>query len=193
MNNIVTQTLLPQALRVFVGTGARLVRSKRELPSLAAAERPPVFSLSPSRELTETLKDKGYTHLRSFVSIPSHSTPRWLLPIGARDEMLAGTHIYQPYKWTPRVIKSVFIALIKMGWHGPLRSRVLVASREMLPLEALVYDVTGEDKPLFVLSLGRQAAIRKLTVQVMRPNGAILGYIKLPLMAEAAERVRNEA
>jgi hypothetical protein len=34
---------------------------------------------------------------------------------------------------------------------------------------------------------------RKLTVQVMRPEGEILGYVKLPLTEGAAERVRHEA
>jgi hypothetical protein len=43
------------------------------------------------------------------------------------------------------------------------------------------------------LSLGTPNRFRKLTIQVMRPNGEILGYIKLPLTEEATERVRHEA
>ncbi|MGI9072204.1 MAG: polysaccharide deacetylase family protein [Bryobacteraceae bacterium] len=60
-------------------------------------------------------------------------------------------------------------------------------------MESLVHEVTGEAQPIFALSLGRQAAVRKLTVQVMRPDGEILGYLKLPFTLAAAERVRNEA
>jgi hypothetical protein len=70
---------------------------------------------------------------------------------------------------------------------------VLVASRGPLPLEALVREVTGESQPVFALSLGTALRFRKLTVQVMRPSGEILGYIKLPLTDAAAERVRHEA
>ena len=54
-------------------------------------------------------------------------------------------------------------------------------------------EVTGEREPTFAMSLGVGGNVRKLTVQVMRPNGEILGYIKLPLTEAAAERVRREA
>jgi hypothetical protein len=70
---------------------------------------------------------------------------------------------------------------------------VLIASRERLPLEKLVTEVTGEREPTFAMSLGVGGNVRKLTVQVMRPNGEILGYIKLPLTESATERVRHEA
>jgi hypothetical protein len=35
--------------------------------------------------------------------------------------------------------------------------------------------------------------VRKLTVQVMRPGGGIVGYVKLPLTVGAMQRVRHEA
>jgi hypothetical protein len=70
---------------------------------------------------------------------------------------------------------------------------VLVASREALPLELLVGQVTGEHEPVFALSLGTPTHFRKLTVKVMRPNGETLGYVKLPLTEAAKERVRHEA
>jgi hypothetical protein len=60
-------------------------------------------------------------------------------------------------------------------------------------MEALVREVTGECQPVFALSLGTEIRVRKLTVQVMHPNGEILGYIKLPLTDAAVERVRHEA
>lgn len=77
--------------------------------------------------------------------------------------------------------------------QGFASHRVLVASRGTLPLEALVREVTGECHPVFALSLGTEMRFRKLTVQVMRPEGEILAYIKLPLTGAAAERVRHEA
>jgi hypothetical protein len=71
--------------------------------------------------------------------------------------------------------------------------KLLVASRGALPLEALVQEVTGEGETVFALSLGTPNRFRKLTIQVMRPDGEILGYIKLPLTEAATERVRHEA
>jgi hypothetical protein len=70
---------------------------------------------------------------------------------------------------------------------------VLVASKEPLPIEALVTGVTGERHPVFALSLGNRIAIQKLTVQVMRPDGEVLGYMKLPLNHNAIERIHHEA
>jgi hypothetical protein len=41
--------------------------------------------------------------------------------------------------------------------------------------------------------MGTEGRFRKLTVEVMRGDGEILGYIKLPLTDAAVERVRHEA
>ena len=152
-----------------------------------------MFSLSPSHRLTKILRHKGYTHLTRFATIPSHSVPRWLLPIGDVSGTLAGTQIYLPHKWMARAMKRLLMATIRMGWNGSLGSQVLIASKGPLPLETLVRAVTGECNPVFALSLGRRLAVRKLTVQVMRRNGEILGYMKLPLTEAATERVRHEA
>ena len=57
----------------------------------------------------------------------------------------------------------------------------------------MVEDVTGEPRPQFSLSLGTAVSSRKLTVQVMRHTGEILGYIKLPLTEKANARIRAEA
>jgi hypothetical protein len=169
------------------------IESKAEFPDLAGLGSPPVFSLSPSRELMNNLGQNGYTYLRYFGAIPSYNRPRWLLPMAASCGMLAATQIYLPHRRTARILKSLVVGTIKTGWNGWLRSRVLVASRGPLPLEVLIRDVTGEGRPIFALSLGRQPVVRKLTVQVMNPSGQILGYIKLPLTDAATERVRNEA
>jgi hypothetical protein len=77
--------------------------------------------------------------------------------------------------------------------QGFVPHKLLVASRGALPLEALVQEVTGEGETVFALSLGTPNRFRKLTIQVMRPDGEILGYIKLPLTEAATERVRHEA
>ena len=190
---VAMEALLPQALRLFVGSALSPVESKRDLPDLAGLGSPTVFSLCPSRKLRNMLRHQGYTDVHSFVIVPSRNMPRWLLPAGDHCGMLAGTRMYQPHKWAPRAIKKALIGMMKMGWNGGWCSKVLIASTDKLALETLVLTVTGEAQPVFAMSLGRQAAVRKLTVQVMRPSGDILGYVKLPLTDAAIERVRNEA
>jgi len=90
-------------------------------------------------------------------------------------------------------MKSLVIRGMQMGWKSWARHEVLIASRGPLPLELLVRQVTGEPHPMFALSVGNQRTMRKLTVLAMRPDGEILGYMKLPLTDAATQRVRNEA
>jgi peptidoglycan/xylan/chitin deacetylase (PgdA/CDA1 family) len=187
------KSLLPRALELLIGPAAGPVRSKDELPDLAGPGSPPVFSLSPSPKLMTDLKQEGYEHLRHFAALPSNSSPRWLLPIGTSCGMLAATQMYFPHKRAARLLKRLFMGLIGSGWDGWLSSQVLIGSQKPLPLENLVRDITGEERPIFALSIGRQPAIRKLTVQVMNPQGEVLGYMKLPLTEAAIDRVRNEA
>lgn len=169
------------------------IRNAEEFAKLASCDLRPFFSFSPSRKLVETVRGKGYTHIRRFVAIPSCRQMRWLVPVGNTNGPVAGTQLYAPYNWAARSLKRILIRMIKMRWEGWPASRVLVASRELLPLEVLVSTVTGESHPVLALSIGRQASVRKLTVQVMRSNGGLLGYIKLPLTDAARERVKNEA
>ena len=54
-------------------------------------------------------------------------------------------------------------------------------------------EVTGECQRSLPCRWAPRDRFRKLTIQVMRPEGEILGYIKLPLTEAATERVRHEA
>jgi hypothetical protein len=113
--------------------------------------------------------------------------------LGNDRSALAGLEIYKPYAGRARVLKGLLTALVARRFQGFVRRRALIASREPSPLEGLIREVTGECRPAFALSLSTEKRFRKLTVQVMRPDGKILGYIKLPLTAAAVERVQHEA
>ena len=182
-----------QAIGQFIGSGhMRPIRflDKFVYQGISAA---PALILDAAKNAAFDLARQGWTHSHSFVVLPSRNAPRWLLPLGNPYCTLAGAQIYAPYARMARMMKGLFIRMIGMGWNGWAGHRLLVACREPLPIEALVSEVTGERHPIFALSLGNQAAVRKLTIQVMRPDGEILGYIKLALTGAATERVRREA
>jgi hypothetical protein len=197
--------LLPRALNVLLGSAPQPIQVEREVPELSRMGWPPLFSFSPSATLVTRLRCEGYDHLRYFVALPSHRMPRWLLPVENASGMLGGTEIYLPHRWAPRTLKTMLVRIAELGCAGWLRSRILLASKGPLRLEALVEAVAGESHPRFSVSFGRQAAVRKLTVQVMRSPidnanrghrqkvDEIVGYIKLPLTDMACERVRHEA
>lgn len=107
--------------------------------------------------------------------------------------MLEGLQVYRPYARAGKVLKEIANRFIKTGWNGWGGTRVLIASRERLPLEKLLIEVVGERDLSFAMSLGYRGNIPKLTVQVMCGSGAVLGYVKLPLTDAATKWVRREA
>lgn len=160
-----------------------------EVPSTAAS----VVAVAPRRHALRQLTSRGFARAHPFVALPSRNAPRWMLPIENARATREGFRLCTPYAPRARLLKSVAVQAIRVGWKGMARDRVLLASREPLPLEALIREVTGEEHPVFALSLGTPTRLRKLTVQVMRPDGEILGYVKMPLTEQAGERVRREA
>jgi hypothetical protein len=146
-----------------------------------------------SRKMAERMVLRGFTRTRTFVVLPSPNRVRWLLPEGSRQVSLAALQVYAPYAPAARLLKAVLSFVIRAGWRGWVGHKVTLGSREALPLEDLVADLSGESCPVFALSLGTPTPFRKLTIQVMRPSGQILGYIKLPLTQAATEHVRHEA
>lgn len=157
--------------------------------------RPPsvLVSLNPSNSARSNFASQGYTNTQVFFVLPSLNSPRWLFPLGDGHSTLGGLQIYMPYAKGGRILKGLLTTLVVARCQWFASHRVLVVSRGDLPLEGLVREVTGERHPVFSLSVGAESPFRKLTVQVMRPDGEILGYIKLPLTEAAVQFVRHEA
>lgn len=198
------KAVLAGAFNLLLGANSEAVWAEQNYPKHSRTGWPPVFSFCPSSELAKQLKREGYDRFRYFLALPSRRTTRWLLPFEHNSGMLAGTEIYLPHRWAPRALKSVLVRLTNLGCTGWLRPGVLLASRGAVWLESLVQEVTGEPRPIFAFSFGRQAAVRKLTIQVMRGSAGrgdngdasapeILGYMKIPLNEQAEQRVRHEA
>jgi hypothetical protein len=125
-----------------------------------------------------------------FAVLPSRQEPRYLLPLGDSRTTLEGFRVYTPYGLGARLRKGLLAQIVKTGWSGWAMHSLHVG--EPLGLTALVTNVTGERNPAFAMLLGTPGKYRKLTVQVMRPSGETLGYIKLGLTKPAGERVRYE-
>jgi hypothetical protein len=180
------KTLLQQTLHEFAGSRNHAERNGDQPASVA-------ISLRPSRSIKRELAGQGYVYARHFLALPSVASPRWLFPVLNGHCTRAGLEIYKPFARRARILKGLLTGMVAAHCQGLAPHRLLIASRGALPLEDLVREVTGECQPVFALSVGAEARFRKLTVQVMRPQGEILGYIKLPLTDAALDRVRYEA
>lgn len=151
--------------------------------------REPVFSMTGHE--SPNLRD--LTNIRTFALLPSKSNARLLVPVGNSRSTVSGLRIYIPLATKARCLKRLLVIAARIGWTGRARDKITVASRQPLAIESLVSDVTGEKCPSFALALGTDSLVRKLCIQVMRPDGEILGYVKLPMAPDAVERVRREA
>jgi len=181
-----------QAIEAFIGpaTQRSILRPESVLPLDGDTV---LISFSPSGRLQRELVRAGYTHRCEFSVLPNCEEPRWLLPIADTPTMLSGLQMYTPFAVRARLLKALLEGMILLGWRGWKHARVLLARSSPLPLQVMVTDITGEERPAFALSLGKRERFRALTAQVTRPSGEVLGYIKLPLTEAATERLRHEA
>lgn len=139
------------------------------------------------------LAHAGFRYIRPFVVLPSITEPRWLLPEDNSRQAVRGLKLYTPFSTRTRLLKALGAGIAVAGFPGRSQSRVLVASRERVPIENLVSGLTQEARPGFAISIGTPGTCQKLTVQVMSPAGDILAYIKVALGPEAQSRIHAEA
>lgn len=191
------QTELPmlhRALEQFLGPAGVGAHQRRADVANPIVPPPSVRVLQgQTKRRVQDLAKSGFAHFHQFLVLPSCRAPRCLLPLENRHRMFEGFQVYRPYARTSTILKGIANRFIKGGWSGWGGTRVLIASREPLPLKKLVTEVTGEVDISFAMSLGSRGNIPKLTVQVMHGSGAILGYIKLPLTDLATKCVRHES
>lgn len=172
------------------GAGNALEKALHLLLGSRRSHADPVREVSPPDDGRST---NGKASARCYAVLPSKRAPRWLLPLGDTQTTLQGFDIFAPYAPSARLAKKVLGWAIRGGWQGWAWHKIRVESQGSLPLENLIQEIVGERSPVFSVSMGRAGAFRKLTVQVMRPDGEILGYIKLPLTEAATPRIRHEA
>jgi hypothetical protein len=182
---------LQQALQAFVGCPTwRTYEAGKELGR--NGQPVAVVTGSSSGAVAGRFRSDGFTNVQRFALVPSATATRWIIPIGNRHLARSGLRFCTPSAALSRFLKQVLVTATAIGGTGWARHKLLVASCQPLPIESLVREVTGEQRPVFALSLGALGRFRKLAIQVMRPDGEILGYVKLPMSEEATERVQHE-
>jgi hypothetical protein len=184
---------MEKALYQFIGEHEGSMHPDHKKVSNVGHAGMPLIRWETSRRVTRNLAQQGYAHISCFVVLPSRDAARWMLPSGDAQQAVEAFQMYQPMSLKARMLKRVLSGAIKIGWIRWFHPRLLVASRNPLPLERLVTELTGERRPSFALSLGTATRYRKLTVQVSRSDGVRLAYIKFPLTEAATARVRHEA
>jgi hypothetical protein len=185
---------LDGVLRLFLGWNREdPLPAAEELSRNGPALPDVLVSRSQESSVCKQLARQGYTHQHRFAILPSRTQPRWLLPLTNARRTIDGFELYTPYSRATRLMKALVVRVRATGWEGWVRHSVLMAARAPLPIEKLVTEVTGERHLTFAVSLGTPGPVQKLTVQMMRTDGRILGYLKMPLKSGAEQRLRHEA
>lgn len=185
---------LEMALRCFLGCADNKALPTVESLVVNAKTQPPaVISWNPSHSTMEYINRLGYRRIHRFAVLPSRQSARWIVPQGDGREKRPGfLHFYTPFSTKARIWKHLVVRMMSAGMLGWLRGLV-IASKDQLPLERLVAEITGHERATLAFSLGIAGPFKKMTVQVMSPTGETLGYIKVPLGDKADNRVRHEA
>jgi len=181
------------ALQTFLGDASGQVSETNGVGPRQNGAPVAILTGSSTGQLVERLRRDGYTRFQELGIPGSASTPRLIIPIQDSHCARISLNIFTPYDLRRRALKRLLSVIMWMGWTGWARQKVVIASRHPLTIESLVTEVTGELQPVFALSLGNPGRYRKLMIQVMKDNGEVLGYVKLPMTPAAVARVRHEA
>lgn len=135
----------------------------------------------------------------TFAVLPSIGDPRLLAPSGARRA--AATALRQHTNATTRALwlKAEGMAwAMRLGAGGRIaRGRLSVLAGEgyagALPLKELLKEVFGPGTVELAVRLGPMRPNRKPVIQILRPNGNVLGYAKVSRTDLTARLVANEA
>lgn len=121
---------------------------------------------------------------RRLAIVPGAARARWLVPVATGISAEDRLAVYAPYAPAARFLKAVLPAAL---WTRPSISVPVGGS-----LDELARELLGEAHANFTLSIGAPGRYRKLTVQITA-TGHICGFLKVPLTAEAKDRLEHEA
>ena len=185
---------LDQVLRAFLGCAHEEPLPMEEpVRAPGSALTNAVVCMNATSASAKQLARRGYTRQYRFAVLPSRNQPRWLLPLSTGRRAIDGFELYTPYSRLARVLKALVVGVRATGLRAWARHNVLVAARVPLAIEKLASEVTGEKHITFAFSVGTPGSVQKLTIQLMNGEGAILGYMKMPLKEPAERRLRHEA
>ncbi|MCK4391082.1 MAG: hypothetical protein KAV83_12700 [Desulfobacterales bacterium] len=136
-----------------------------------------------------------------YAIVPGFGEPRWIIPLKSNQISGASFKLYNPAKLWAKTKKWVMSATSRIGLKGLLMpDRIMIAhkkkalrSSDIKGLHNLLSEVLGRGDIEIALSTGTPGYYRKVTGQVMAPDGKILAYAKIADTDQAKKLVEHEA
>src|SRR5918993_73759 len=131
--------------------------------------------------------ETGKTAGRMYTAYPNLSNVRWLLPANQPALRRAGIEgLYQPNSLRGRAVRTIIAAGAVPG------EKVWLGENTIARLETKLASVVGVEAVRLAFYLGVPAPHRKVTAQVLTPNGKTLAYAKIATSPLAQAAINTE-
>ena len=131
--------------------------------------------------------ETGKTAGRMYTAYPNLANVRWLLPANQPALRRAGIEgLYQPNSLRGRAVRTIIGAGAVPG------EKVWLEEEALARLETMLASVLGVEAARLAFYLGVPAPHRKVTAQVLTPDGKTLAYAKIATSPLAQAAVKTE-
>ncbi len=152
-----------------------------------------VVLLKPKGISLPWLQAQGFTHVRSFVAVPSIVNARWFIPSRPRHTSLRAWDLYAPFHARARLYKRTAQFLTRSIGISRFGDQIIVAQRGVSALEETLTCAVGTREFDIAIASGTPGPQRKVTMQVVSKDGTALAYAKYGDRPETGASVRQEA
>jgi len=142
------------------------------------------------------LQEAGFAYVRRFALLPGLESPRWFIPLETPALSSAGFCLSAPFKFAAQLRRCAGRAAARVGLPGWYRDQIIIARREVPPVERAIQELFPGRPVRLALSSGTPppAINRKISLAVLAAGGQVLAFGKLPGPSGISEHnVRREA
>lgn len=141
------------------------------------------------------LEFAGCAYARRFAVLPSLEHARWFICLDTGATAAASFSLYTPSRKSAHVKKAVARMLAKLRVPGWYRDEIIVAARDVPPLERKLAELFPDRIVRLALSSGapEPAINRKPSASVIAEDGSVLAFAKIAVSKVSREIVEHEA
>ena len=143
---------------------------------------------------TARLEAAGYAYARRFAVLPSLEKARWFISLDSGRAAMASFSVYTPSRTSAKIKKTVAQVLARWRVPGWYRDEVIVASRQLPPIEQKLAELFPGQATRLALSSGapEPAINRKPSAAVIDGRGNVLAFVKMAASRVSREIVEHE-
>lgn len=147
------------------------------------------------RDVSEQrLRDAGLSQLRRFAIVPSARHARWFIPLDSTSTAYAALSFYRPVRVASRVIHAALRTLAEYGLRFWYRDEVLIARRQLSPLEQLLESLFPHRGVRVAISACcPERGCSKLSLAILSSSGEVLAFAKSGTDGTGRRLVTHEA